>query len=756
MLAPQDGKSPTKKVKLEGNGFYSNPVWSRDSKKLLYRDQAGIQFYLTIETGKITKISDPKYGRSRGSVLSSWSPDSKWVAYSQDTAAQISRVYVYSLEQNKSFPITDGLSEASEPVFDASGKFLYFVSSNDTGMSKHGFMQSASDTRAPRWSLQLAILKKDVPSPFLKESDEEKGEQPTKGPFPKAIDGKDSPKAGEGDPKGKDGEMKAKVAKKDGFSIDFEDLDHRILSLPMPTGNYGSLEAGAAGQLFYLNRPEGGGGRGGPPPSASLNRYDVNTRKNDTIQPSVMGYELTPDGRKMLYATGPSTWIIGSTGGGGAPAGLGAPGGRKGPITTGAAPSGGDGTNALNLEAIEVRIEPRAEWKQIYREAWRINRDFFYDPGMHGSDWAAIEKKYEQFLPHLTSGADLYKVIRWMLSELAVGHSYHTPGERLHTTKTVPGGLIAADYEIANGRYRFKKIYGGLNWTADLRSPLTAPGVNVKEGEYLLAVRGVDLKPPTELYSLFENTANKGIEITVGPNPDGKDSRTITVEPLGNEMTLRNRDWIEGNLRKVEKATGGKVGYVYVPDTAAQGLASFKRYFFPQIDKDALIIDERFNSGGQIADYYIDLLRREPISHWAPRYGADWRTPSAAVHGPKVMLIDEGAGSGGDMLPWMFRKFKVGPLVGKRTWGGLVGISNMPPLLDGGSVTAPGFAIWNEDGFIVENEGVPPDHDVDIWPKDWAAGKDKQLDKAIELAQEALKQNPPKEDKRPAYPKRAK
>jgi tricorn protease len=376
---------------------------------------------------------------------------------------------------------------------------------------------------------------------------------------------------------------------------------------------------------------------------------------------------------------------------------------------------------------------------------------------MHGADWPAIKKKYEVFLPHLTSGGDLYRVIGWMLSELAVGHSRYAPGERLYDRKTVPGGLLGADYEQANGRYRFKKIYTGLNFTSDLRSPLTAPGVNVKEGEYLLAVNGQDLKPPTEIFSLFENTAGKTVELTVGPNANGRDSRTVTVEPLANELALRNREWVEGNLKKVEKATGGKVGYVYVPDTAGQGLAYFKRYFFPQIDKDALIVDERFNSGGQIADYYIDLLRREPISRWAPRYGADWRTPSAAVHGPKVMIVEENAGSGGDMLPWMFKKFKVGPVVGKRTWGGLVGISGYPVLMDGGMVTAPSFAIWTPDGgFVVENEGVPPDYEVEMWPKDVIAGKDPQLEKAIALALEALKKQPKKEDQRPAYPDRAK
>jgi tricorn protease len=344
-----------------------------------------------------------------------------------------------------------------------------------------------------------------------------------------------------------------------------------------------------------------------------------------------------------------------------------------------------------------------------------------------------------------------------MLSELAVGHSYITSyGERPFEKKTVQGGLLGADFEIADGRYKFKKIYGGLNWSAAMRSPLTAPGVNVKEGEFLLAVNGKELKAPTEVYSLFENTAGKLTDITVGPNADGTKSRTVSVEPIASEYNLRNMDWVEGNLKKVEKATGGRVGYVHVRDTAGPGMADFKRYFFPQVDKDALIIDERFNGGGQIADYYIDILRRPFASYWAPRYGADNRSPSAAVFGPKVMIIDEGAGSGGDMLPYMFRKFGVGPLVGKRTWGGLVGISGYPVLMDGGTVTAPSFAIWDpEKGFIVENEGVAPDHDVTMWPKDVIAGKDPQLEKAIELALDALKKNPPKKDARPEYPKRA-
>lgn len=750
VLAPQDGKGKARVIPLQGNGFYSNAVWSRDGKKIAYQDNSQSLYWIDVESAKITQIVEPKYGRSRGLKASSWSPDSNWIAYSVDTAAQIARVHIYSLKENKSYPVTDGLSESTEPVFDANGKYLYFLTSDSTGMSKHGFMQSASDSRTPRWSIYMAVLQKDTPSPFLKESDEEKGKSEEKTPSPRLRSGDDAGKKAEGEDKADaDDKKPEKPAKKEpSFKIDFEGLDQRIVSMPVSSGNYAGLSTGSANQVYFLSRSELGG-RGG---SASLSRYDVEKRKEDTVQASVSAYELTPDGRKLLYASGGSWFITSSTGGGGsaaAPSG----GGRRG----GDGGSAASGPGRLKLDSIEVRIDPRAEWKQIFHEAWRVNRDYFYDPNMHGADWNAVRAKYEVFLPHLTNGGDLYRVIRWMLSELAVGHSYTTPGERLHDRRSVPGGLLGADYEEANGRYRFKKIYTGLNFTSELRSPLTAPGVNVKEGEYLLAVNGQDLKPPTNLYSLFENTAGKTVELKVGPNADGKDSRTVSVEPLGSELALRNREWVEGNLRKVAEATDGRVGYVYVPDTAGQGLAYFKRYFFPQIDKQALIIDERFNSGGQIADYYIDLLRREPISRWAPRYGADWRTPSAAMHGPKVMIVDEGAGSGGDMLPWMFKKFKVGLVVGKRTWGGLVGISGYPGLMDGGSVTAPSFAIWSpEEGFIVENEGVAPDHDVEMWPKDLIAGKDPQLEKAIALALEALKNEPAREDKRPAYPQRAK
>jgi tricorn protease len=366
-----------------------------------------------------------------------------------------------------------------------------------------------------------------------------------------------------------------------------------------------------------------------------------------------------------------------------------------------------------------------------------------------------MRERYRQFLPHCVTRDDLNRVLMWMCSELAVGHHRVGGGEDITEAKRVPGGLLGADFEIDSGRYRVKKVYGGLNWNGELRSPLTEPGVRVAAGEYLLAIGGEELRADDNLYRLLENTSGKIVTLKVGPKPDGTDARDVSVVPVASEAALRNRDWIERNLKRVQEATQGRVAYVYVPNTTRQGHEYFKRYFFPQTDKQAIIVDERFNGGGQVADYYIDHLRRPYVSHWATRYGQDFITPTGAIFGPKVMLIDETAGSGGDMLPYMFRKLGVGTLVGRRTWGGLVGVLGFPVLMDGGSVTAPNLAIWTEEGFIVENEGVPPDIEVEQLPAEIIAGRDPQLEKAIEVVLKQLEENPPPQYKKPAYPIRA-
>ena len=701
----QDGKGDVRKIKLPGAGFYDDPVWSPDSQKISYTDNSWSVYWLDVKSGVSKKIgSEYMYGPARArTIYHSWSPDSKWVAYTLSTKANIQTVYAYSLDQDKSFAITDGLSEVTEPIFDESGKYLYFLGSTNAGPVKEWFALSNQDMRVTS-SFYLAVLRNNLPNPLAKESDEEKGITKDEKP-------KEPPKSAEP------------------FSIDIDGINNRILSLPLPAGNYSSLQPGTPGQFYYIQSPDDPNPTPGAPERSVLHQYDLSKRKDDAFIPGVSDYLVSADKKKILYRSNQNFSMVAVT------------------------PKPQPGAGRINVDDIEVRIDPRAEWTQIFNEAWRINRDYFYAPNMHGANWAAMKDKYAAFLPDLSSRGDLNRVIQWMCSELSVGHHRGGGGDTLYQPKAVPGGLLGADYTVENGRYRFKKVYGGLNWNPELRSPLTEPGVNVKAGEYLLAVRGQDLKPPTNIYSLFENTSGKIIEITVGPNADGSGSRTVQVVPIANEGALRNRDWVEGNLKKVEQATGGRVAYVYVPNTAGAGHEYFKRYFFPQAYKDAIIVDERFNGGGAYADYYIDMLRRPLGPYWAMRYGADLKTPAASIQGPKVMIIDETAGSGGDLLPWMWRRFGMGKLVGKRTWGGLVGILGFPVLMDGGTITAPNFAVWTpEEGWVVENIGVPPDIEVEQTPAEVISGHDPQLEKAIQLVMDELKKSPPKQPTRPAYP----
>jgi tricorn protease len=388
----------------------------------------------------------------------------------------------------------------------------------------------------------------------------------------------------------------------------------------------------------------------------------------------------------------------------------------------------------------------------MFREAWRLNRDFLYAPNMHGVDWPAVLKKYSAYLPDLAWRGDLSELMSIMLGELCVGHSY-VRGGVFPAVKKIPGGLLGADYEIADGRYRIRKIYGGLNWTPALRAPLTEPGVKVKSGDYILRVNGKDLTSGVNIYSLFENTAGRQAKLLVNSLPREAGAREVAVVPVESERLLRLLDWIESNRRKVAEMTGGRVGYVYLPDTGNLGFIAFNRYFYSQIDKDGLVIDERFNDGGHAANSIIDTLAQPLLNYWAPREGPDYTTPFGAVFGPKAMIINEYAGSGGDAMPFYFREKGVGPLVGKRTWGGLVGIGGEPPLMDGGYVTAPSFAAFSKEGkWIIENEGVAPDYEVEYAPALVVQGHDPQLEKAVDLILEALKKNPPQKTARPAYP----
>ncbi len=713
----QDGKGDPKVIELTGSGFYDGTTWSPDSTRIAFRDNGRTLYVADVGSGTITKVAtEPVYRPGAfGDTSYSWSPDSKWLAYTTTSRAQVRSAALYSIAKRESFPLTDGLSHVSEPVFDRSGKYLYLLASTDAGPVLDWFSQSNADMRSTS-AIYLVVLKKGEPSPVAKESDEEKAEAADKDATAKGEVEAGEKEAGDTKDGDKDAGKKAAAP----TVIDIEGLPSRIVSLPIPVGEYESLQTGETGKVFFVRKADG---------KSSIQQFDLKTRKTETWVPAADAFVLTADGKKLLYRNEKSFHVV----------------------ATDKKVDGAGGK--VDVEAVQVRVDPRAEWPQIFDEAWRINRDYFYATNYHGRDWPAIKQKYAQFLPHLAHRTDLARLIQWMGSELAVGHSYGGGGDVRRRPGTVPGGLLGADYEVVGDRYRIRKVYGGLNWTPTLRSPLTEPGVDVQAGEFLLAVNGVDLRAPaTNLYAPFENTAGKLLEITVGPNADGAGSRTVKVVPIESEAALRNRDWVEGNLRKVTEATKGRVAYVYVPNTAGLGHEYFKRYFFPQTNREAVIVDERFNGGGQVADYYIDLLRRPLVSYWATRHGEPVRTPSAAILGPKVMIADETAGSGGDLLPWMFRKFELGPIVGKRTWGGLVGILGYPVLMDGGNVTAPNLAIFTEDGWVVENEGVPPDVEVDQTPADVIEGRDPQLERAIQLALDALAKTPTPVPARPSDP----
>lgn len=711
-IKSQDGKTKSKVFPLTGTGFYAFPEWSPDAKKICFVDNGRNIYLLDVESGTIKKIdADEMYapGVIR-EIFGDWSFDSKWISYTKITKTNFSRVYLYSVEKGLSYEITDGMSDASSPVFDPDGKYLFFLASTDAGPVVNWFDQSNIDMRM-KSSIYLATLQKETISPFAKESDEEEIKE-------------ESESDNEQDSSNKKGKKKKDEAieKSSTLKIDLAGIQTRIVYLPVRAGNFSHLSMGKEDELLYLVRDVDRRGSG------KLHKYDLKKRKDKEIM-EMDGFEISANGKKMLYFKGRAIGIT----------------------NTGEKPEAGKGM--IKTSDLEVKIDPLAEWPQIFDEAWRINRDYFYDPGMHGADWPAMKKKYSQFLPDLACRSDLNRLIQWMCSELSVGHHrLQGRGEQLNSPLRISGGLLGADYTISNNRYRFEKIYGGLNWNPNLRSPLTEPGINAKEGDYLLAVNGINVTADKNLFQFFENTSGKIVELTIGPNPDYAGSRLVQVVPVSNESALRNRDWVEGNLKKVHEATNGQVAYVYVPNTAGAGHEYFKRYFFPQANKKAIIIDERFNGGGSLADYYIDILMRPHQAHWNFRYGNDLKSPSASIQGPKVMIIDETAGSGGDYLPWMFRKFNVGTLVGKRTWGGLVGVLGFPEFIDGGSVTAPNVAIWTKDGFIVENVGVAPDIEVEQWPAEVIKGIDPQLQKAIEIALEQLEKNPPAEYIRPPYP----
>ncbi|HEX8246701.1 MAG TPA: PDZ domain-containing protein [Pyrinomonadaceae bacterium] len=740
-LRDQTGMGDVKKIALGdgATGFYSSPVWSPDSKKIAYNRQDVSLWYVDVEKGANVKVDTNTFADLDDVLEPSWSPDSRWLTYVKQLDNRLRAVYLYSVDKNQRNQITDGLGDARHIVFDKSGKYVFFTASTNVGPTI-SFADLSGIAHQTSRSVYAIVLRNDIPSPLAPESDEEKVQPEKKDEPPVVVPTATPSPAPSAAPTAAPSEnptpapsptpaeqpKPAPPKQPEPTRIDLEGIDQRVISVTqIPARNYNGLYAGKAGILYVTEIPQAP--QTNPPFGTTLHKFDLDKRKFEEVKTGVSNFRVSANGEKMLYLSG--VWSLVST-------------------TVPTRP----GEGIVKTADMEVYVDPRVEWRQMFNEIWRGERDFFYDPNTHGLDIEKAKKLYAPYVESVVHRDDLNYLFREMLNQIGVGHMFIGGGDQLRPA-FVPGGLLGADYKIENGRYRFARVYNGENWNPQLRAPLTAPGVNVRSGEYLLAVNGREVKATDNVYQFFESTANKQIVIRVGANADGKGAREVTVVPTANEGGLRNLAWIEDNRRTVDRLSGGKLGYVYIPNTGGPGYTSFNRYFFAQTNKAGAVIDERFNGGGLLADYVVEYLNRQQLAKIAFRDGKDWNVPAGAIYGPKAMLINELAGSGGDAMPWFFKKLNVGPLIGKRTWGGLVRASGIPNLMDGGSIRAPNGAVYGLSGeWEVENVGVAPDIEVEYDPAMWRQGRDPQLEKAIEYLMAELQKNPPKEYKRPAYP----
>jgi tricorn protease len=776
VIEAQDGLTPPREIALPNPTHYYTPSWSPDSKKIVYTDTNLHVWVLDAATGQAKILGNDPWMVPRRTINPVWSPDSKWVAYSSRLQSLYHAIFVSNVETGETKQITDGLADAVWPAWDASGKYLWFLASTTFGLQSQ-WLDMTSYEHNEDFGLYLAVLKKGEPSPLLPESDEDKGLSgepapgrdepgpPPRRPATPGAPGAPTKAAGRAEAGGTETPAVDQQPQADRAArmpvtvqIDFDGLQQRVISVPgIPERQYSELTAGIAGTVYYLETAPGGGQGFGGARSATLYRYRLSDRKAATFMNNVAEYDVSADGKKLLYRT-PSA----GTGEGGPPQPPGRPPARPALFLVDAdkaPPQAGQG----RLEAtLRMYLEPKEEFKQIFNEGWRNQRDYLYVPNMHGTDWAKDKQMYGQMLPFAMHRADLNYLLDMMGAEIAIGHSYVRGGD-MPEVPQVLGGLLGADFAIDGGRYKITRIYDNESWNPDLRAPLAAPGVDVAVGDYILAINGVELRAPDNIYRLLDGTANRQTVLTVNSKPAMDGARLVTVVPVANEQGLRTRAWVEYNRRLVDKLSGGQLAYVYLPNTGQPGYASFNRYYFAQQDKKGAIVDERFNGGGSAADYIIDVLQRDFDGYFNNVAGNrdPFTSPAAGIWGPKVMIINEMAGSGGDLMPYMFKHRKIGLLVGKRTWGGLVHTADTPTFVDGGSMIAPRGGFFARDlRWAVENEGVAPDVDVENWPKDVIAGHDPQLERAVQEAMRLLKEHPvdraTKEPPPPTWGKRSK
>ncbi|HUV37006.1 MAG TPA: S41 family peptidase, partial [Patescibacteria group bacterium] len=695
-IVDQKGEEQAVRLTEHKDGYRHTLRWSPDGTKIAFADQTLGCYYLDVETKKIIKVDRAEYENIDVSLDLkpihdfAWSPDSRYIAYSKMDADLVYKVYIYSLEDKKARCASNGLFNDFNPVFSTDGTHLFFVSNRRFNPTLCDFeWEMVYKDVAGIYCLTLA---KDGGSRFPLRSDEE-GEVE-----------KDKDESGE-----------------PAVKIDFEGLAGRIEHVPLPAGNYRYLSANESA-LFYLNKDKGDFNRFefrsiGP---MNLYRFSFDDREEKTVIEGIDEYKLSADGKHIVYKKGNSVGIIDAT------------------VTD----SKGE---VLDLSDLTMSLDPIAEWTQIFDEAWRMERDFYYEPGMHGIDWNAMKVKYGRLIPFVSCRQDLRYVIGELIGELNTSHTYVFGGDQQRSAGTVDVGMLGVDWTVdANSnRYRFGKIYRVPDWTSEVIPPLAKPGVDVNEGDYLLRVNGRDVTADRNIYSYFQGLAGKQVTILVNGGPNEKGAREYSVEPLSGEYTLRYNDWMEHNRMVADRESGGQIGYLHLPDTYLGSCREFPKYFYSQLRKKALIVDGRFNGGGLDPDIFLRRLDKEILGYWTRRYSHDQTSPAIATRAHMVCLTNRQAGSGGDMLPMEFQMKEMGPVIGTRTWGGLVGVSMWLGLIDGGGLSAPDYRIYTPDGrWIVENEGVEPDIVVDLDPAEVRRGYDAQLMKAIEVLKKMIEEDP--------------